>query len=77
MKIKFEGGDIDKLVKEIDNLKLKEYADKINEVKNFLLFDEIYSMTNGENFDEAYDKLKKIEDFIPKNILKKKMMIIF
>jgi hypothetical protein len=32
MKIKFEGGDLDKLVKEIDNLKLKEYADKINEV---------------------------------------------
>ena len=60
MKIKFEGGDIDKLVKEIENLKLKDYADKINDVKNFLLFDELYSMTNGENFDDAYNKLKGI-----------------
>ena len=62
MKIQYKGGEIERLIKETESL--KDTSNQINEVKGFLLFDEIYGMDRGENFQNAYAKLEEIKDYL-------------
>ena len=65
----FRGGILGELIKETTNL--KELADKISKVKEFILFNVIYDMekTNEENksFDKAYSILNEIGDYLENN----------
>jgi len=67
--IEYKGGRIGDLIKETEGL--KELADKINEVKNLLLFNVIYDMKLGKdenkNFDSAYAKLQQIKEYLQSN----------
>jgi len=64
--IEYKRGKIRELIRETENL--KETADKINKVKNFLLFNIIYDMNSRKdeikNFDNAYETLNKIGEYI-------------
>jgi hypothetical protein len=70
--IDYKGGTIGDLIKETENKGLKDLADKINEVKNFLLFDVIYGMNSGKDegkaFDSAYNKLNQIKTDLQSNM---------
>ena len=65
----FRGEILGELIKETTNL--KELADKISKVKEFLLFNVIYDMekTNEEHksFDKAYSILNEIGDYLENN----------
>ncbi len=67
--IDYKGGKIKELIKESENL--KDLADKINEVKDLLLFNIIYDMNSGKNeekkFKFACDKLDDIGKLIRQN----------
>ena len=67
--IDFKGGKIKELIKESDNL--KETAEKINKVKDLLLFNVIYEMNSGKNedknFNNAFEKLENIGQLIKDN----------
>ena len=64
MKIQYKGGELERLIKETETL--KETVEQIKKVKDFLLFNEIYSMNKGENFQNAYSKLEEIHEFLEK-----------
>ena len=65
----FRGGKIGDLLKEMGNL--KELAEKIDKVKNFLLFTSIYNIEKTKDekksFDKVYEILDEIGDYIEKN----------
>ena len=62
---------IEDLIKEIEIKGLKDLANKINEVKNVLLFNIMYEMNSGKDenkkFEIAYDKLKEIKEYLQRN----------
>ena len=67
----FSTGKTKELIKDCENL--KEIADKIEKVKNFLLFNVIYDMNSGsdedKNFKISLEKMDKIGEFLlQKNI---------
>ena len=67
--IEYKEGRIRDLIKETEDTEdLKELADKINEVKNLLLFNVIYDMNSGKNenknFENSYETLEKIEKYL-------------
>ena len=67
--IDYKGGKIGDLIKETESL--RELADKINEVKDFLLFNVIHEMNSGKeeniNFDHSYETLQKIKVYLESN----------
>ena len=67
--VEYKGGRIGELIKETGGL--KELADKINKVKNFLLFNVIYDMNYNKDetkyFENAYEILDKIGDCLKNN----------
>ena len=65
----YRAGSIRELIQEIEKNddekgNLKDLAERVNKVKNFLLFNIIYEMKSGKdenkNFDNAYEKLEEI-----------------
>ena len=68
--IEYKEGRIKDLIKETDNI--KELADKINEVKNLLIFNVIYDEMDSvkeENikFENAYETLNEIRKYLHNN----------
>ena len=51
---------------------MKDLANKVNKVKNFLLFNIIYEMNSGKDenkkFDNAYEELEKIGELLKKKV---------
>ena len=62
------GGKIGELIKECNENHLKEKAEKIEKVRDFLLFNVIYEMNSGKddeiNFNDAYKKYENIGKFL-------------
>ena len=67
----YKSGRLGEFIKDIKTSGLKDLANKINEVKNFLLFNVIYDMNSrrdeNENFENAYDKLQEIKENLQNN----------
>ena len=67
-----KGGNIHEFLNEIKSNNLVDIANKVNKVKNFLLFKVIYEMNQGKdeekNFNDAYQELNEIKEEIYKKI---------
>ena len=68
--IEYYGGRIRSLIKETKDL--KDTADKINKVKDFLLFNVIYDNNTGknenQNFESSYETLEQIGEYLKDKI---------
>ena len=73
----YKAGSIRELIQEIEKPddekgNLKDLANKVNKVKNFLLFNIIYEMNSGKDenkkFDNAYEELEKIGELLKKKV---------
>ena len=73
----YKAGSIRELIQEIEKPddekgNLKDLANKVNKVKNFLLFNTIYEMNSGKDenkkFDNAFKELEKIGELLKKKI---------